>query len=685
MIENKILNNGISIPAIGFGVYTLSGLECVEAVEEAIKAGYRHIDTAESYENESEVGYAINECIAQGIVKREDLFITTKLSAHHDNGYENTIKYFEYSLNRLGLDYVDLYLIHFPNLFPDDRWKLHNADTWRAMEYLVEQGKIKSIGVSNFMVHHIEELKKTAKIMPSVNQIELSPQWQQRELVKYCEQNNIQLVAWGPLARKKLMEKPVVKSLSDKYKKEPAQILLRWSIQKGFIPLVKSVNKDRIKNNICIEDFELNFQEMSELDDFNSNPASLDGTPDSIYNTWSLYEQIGTSDFVSKLKVLLFGFLPLFVYKRINNKKEKIYLFGFIPFLKLIKQNTKYKKVYLFNIFPLFKVKAYHDLKHNIHYVPQRDYEENKKSNKKKQKAFWINAVLERINSAVNEYSEGKIYKHYKLYLKLRRFFTGKNVLPTLDVHITTSCTLRCKDCGHYIPYFTKENRHNMSFEEFKDGLDKILKNVDFINNLLLLGGEPLLNKDLAKMAEYADKKKQIKHIKIITNGTIIPDEQLINTVKKLKKVAFSITNYSKNKEIKSLKTDKIISILKKNNIKYYDIKDYMWGRTPILDLSGQNGSQDSLTKCYSSRCIMWSNGKVYHCPAAEYLEILANQANSDGGGVEWYPDEIIDLNKYNLSAIDFNNFLEKTESKICKYCDMTNYGKQIFPAIQIK
>ena len=190
-IEYIELNDGNRIPNVGFGTFRMSGQECIDAVYNAIKAGYRLIDTAESYANEAEVGYAIAKAISEGICTREELFITTKLNHHVVNNYENTYKQFEGSLKRLGLDYVDLYLIHYANVTPDARWKAMNAEDWRAMEELKRSGKIKSIGVSNFLQHHLKELFKTAEIIPTINQLNLNPTWPQEELVKYCRERNI--------------------------------------------------------------------------------------------------------------------------------------------------------------------------------------------------------------------------------------------------------------------------------------------------------------------------------------------------------------------------------------------------------------------------------------------------------------------------------------------------------------
>lgn len=248
------MNNGLTIPALGFGTYlSKDGEEVYQAVCVALEAGYRHIDTAAFYGNEESIGRAIRD---SGL-PREELFITTKLwnDAH---GYEEAKAAFADSLEKLQLEYVDLYLIHWPNpLAIRDRWQTANAAAWKAMEELVAEGKIKTIGVSNFMVHHLEELLKTATIVPAINQLRLAPGVYQEEIVAYCKEKGIVLQAWSPLGRGELFSHPTMLALADKYGKTVAQIALAWSWAQGFLPLPKSVTESRIIENLDFQDIDL--------------------------------------------------------------------------------------------------------------------------------------------------------------------------------------------------------------------------------------------------------------------------------------------------------------------------------------------------------------------------------------------------------------------------------------------
>ena len=269
MRKFKVLSNGIKIPSIGFGTYKSGdNNETAEIVKYALECGYRQIDTASFYGNEVGIGNAIKE----SKVKREDIFLVTKLW-NDDHGYDNTIEAFNKSLNNLQVDYIDLYLIHWPN-------KL-NAETWRAFEHLYETGKVKAIGVCNFKVEHLEELKKTAKIMPMVNQVEVHPQSSKNEMLNYCIENNIQLIAWSPIMRGKLFTNELMLNLSEKYQKSVAQVILRWHIQRGVIPIPKSSNKTRIKENLNVFDFEISNEDMKSIYMLNEgNNASITGVPE---------------------------------------------------------------------------------------------------------------------------------------------------------------------------------------------------------------------------------------------------------------------------------------------------------------------------------------------------------------------------------------------------------------------
>ncbi|HFI0149865.1 TPA: aldo/keto reductase [Streptococcus suis] len=261
-MKDYLMNNGLTIPAVGFGTYqSQDGEEVYQAVLAALKAGYRHIDTAALYGNEASIGQAIKD---SGI-PREELFITTKLwnDAH---GYEEAKEAFAISLEKLGLDYVDLYLIHWPNpVAIRDRWQEANAATWKAMEELVAAGKIRTIGVSNFMVHHLEELLKTATIVPAVNQIRLAPGVYQEDIVAYCKDKGIIIEAWSPLGRGELFSHPTMLTLAEKYGKTVAQIALAWSWAHDFLPLPKSVTESRIIENLDFQDIELEEEDIQKI------------------------------------------------------------------------------------------------------------------------------------------------------------------------------------------------------------------------------------------------------------------------------------------------------------------------------------------------------------------------------------------------------------------------------------
>lgn len=257
------LSNGVKIPMVGFGTWqTPSGQIAKEAVLTALEAGYRHIDTAAAYENEASVGQAISE---SGLA-REALFITTKLW-NKIGTYEEAKVAIDTSLEKLNLTYLDLYLIHWPNpLAFRDRWQERNAQVWRAMEEALEAGKIRALGVSNFHPHHLEALLKTAKIKPVVNQILLNPSDQQEPLVASNQAHHILSEAYSPLGTGKIFEVVELQTLGQKYGKTVAQLVLRWSLQKGFLPLPKSVTKERIIENIALFDFEISPADMATID-----------------------------------------------------------------------------------------------------------------------------------------------------------------------------------------------------------------------------------------------------------------------------------------------------------------------------------------------------------------------------------------------------------------------------------
>lgn len=258
------LHNEVNMPWLGLGVFKVEeGPELVHAVKTAIVQGYRSIDTAAIYANEEGVGDGIRVGIRETGIKREDLFITSKVW-NADLGYDATIQAFETSLTKLGLSYLDLYLIHWPVA---EKFK----EAWRALETLYREGKIKAIGVSNFQIHHLEELMEDASIMPMVNQVERHPRLTQKELLQYCQQKGIQLEAWSPLMQGQLLDNPLLQSIAEKYKKSTAQIILRWNLQNQVVIIPKSTKEHRIIENSNLYDFALSQEEMEQIDSLNQN------------------------------------------------------------------------------------------------------------------------------------------------------------------------------------------------------------------------------------------------------------------------------------------------------------------------------------------------------------------------------------------------------------------------------
>ncbi|MCC2089387.1 aldo/keto reductase [Mammaliicoccus sciuri] len=258
--------NGNSIPALGLGTFRVENNdECREAVKHAIISGYKHIDTAQTYHNEEKVGQGIKEGLEATGLNREDLFITTKLWMT-DYGRENVQSAYEASLKRLGLDYVDLYLIHWPGQDKD-----LITETWKAMENLYNEGKIKNIGVSNFHVHHIEELLQEASIKPVINQIECHPYLTQKELRAYLEAQKIVAQSWSPLMNGQILEDEVVKEIANELGKTPAQVIIRWNIDENIVVIPKSITPSRIEENLNVFDFELSEDQLSRLNALNKD------------------------------------------------------------------------------------------------------------------------------------------------------------------------------------------------------------------------------------------------------------------------------------------------------------------------------------------------------------------------------------------------------------------------------
>lgn len=228
-----------------------------------MKHGYRSIDTAAIYENEEGVGQAIREGLDEVGISREELFVTSKVW-NSDLGYESTIAAYETSLKKLGLDYLDLYLIHWP---VDGKYK----DAWRALETLYKEGKVKAIGVSNFQIHHLEDLMKDAEIKPMINQVEYHPRLTQKEVQAFCHENGIQLEAWSPLMQGQLLDNPILQEIANTYNKSTAQIIIRWDLQNGVVTIPKSTKEHRIIENSNVFDFELTIEEMQQIDQLNQN------------------------------------------------------------------------------------------------------------------------------------------------------------------------------------------------------------------------------------------------------------------------------------------------------------------------------------------------------------------------------------------------------------------------------
>lgn len=258
--DRLTLHNGYSVPCVGFGTWQATeGVVAVDAVKKALELGYRHIDTASYYGNEVSIGKAVRD---SGIPRKE-IFVTTKLW-NNDHGYQATMQAFQRSLDALGMDYVDLYLIHWPNpVCFRENWEEINAETWQAFEELYQAGKIRAIGVSNFMPHHLQALFKTAKIRPMVNQIRICPGSIQSQVVRFCRENHILLEGYSPLGGGAIFQQPELQKMADQYGKSISQICLRWHIQNGFIPLPKSVTPKRIYENTQLFDFSLSTEDMN--------------------------------------------------------------------------------------------------------------------------------------------------------------------------------------------------------------------------------------------------------------------------------------------------------------------------------------------------------------------------------------------------------------------------------------
>lgn len=260
--DTYILSNGMEIPCMGFGTYNPAGGDNCKIILTAIETGYRYFDTASLYETERALGQAVKE---SGIARKE-LFIASKLWMD-EMGYTETKQALERTLNRLQMDYLDLYLIHWPRCSEDDaEWKERNTETWQAMEELYEEGKIRGLGLSNFLPHHMENILENCKVNPLVNQLEVHPGYSQERAVAYSNSKNVLVQAWSPLGRSRLLSHPFMLKLAEKYQKSAAQISLRFLLQKGIIPLVKASGAERMKQNMDIFDFEITKEDMFMLE-----------------------------------------------------------------------------------------------------------------------------------------------------------------------------------------------------------------------------------------------------------------------------------------------------------------------------------------------------------------------------------------------------------------------------------
>ncbi|NLZ76801.1 MAG: aldo/keto reductase [Spirochaetales bacterium] len=276
-MEYTSLNNGVRIPVVGYGTWQVSPQEAYTSVRSALDAGYRHIDTAAAYENEAEVGQAI----ADSGIRREEVFLTTKLW-NAVRGYEETLQAAKESMEKLRVEYLDLYLIHWPNPAPHrHRWKEANAESWKAMEELHESGAIRAIGISNFEVRHIETLLESAKVVPHVNQIRLFAGEQQRQLVAYCRNKGMVTEAYSPLGVGGILSNELIERIAEETKRTPAQVALRYNLQKGHVVLPKSVHRARMEENLRLFDFELDREQMIRLDAL-PNTISATRNPDEV-------------------------------------------------------------------------------------------------------------------------------------------------------------------------------------------------------------------------------------------------------------------------------------------------------------------------------------------------------------------------------------------------------------------
>ena len=264
--DTVTLGNGVKMPGFGFGVWQIPQGVTAESVKMAIKAGYRNIDTAAAYRNEREVGEGIRQAMEEYGIKREELFVSTKLWNDH-RGYERAKEAIEDSLEKLNIGYIDLYMLHWPAVSKWHRdWREINADTWKGAEEYYEKGLIKALGVANYLAHHVKALMEDVRIQPMVNQIEYHPGFGQKESAEFCQQHGIAVQAWSPLGCGEVLQNKVLKEIASDHGKDTAQICLRWLLQKDIVPLPKSTHEERIFSNTEVFDFSLSAEEMKRID-----------------------------------------------------------------------------------------------------------------------------------------------------------------------------------------------------------------------------------------------------------------------------------------------------------------------------------------------------------------------------------------------------------------------------------
>lgn len=260
-MEYDTLSNGLRLPKVGYGTYKTEGKEGIRVVTQALEAGYRLLDTASFYGNEEAVG----EGIRRSGIPREELLLTSK-AWRNEMGYENILAAFDRSCRRLGVEYLDLYLIHWPRVpYSDPDWKRHNAESWRALEELYRAGRVRAIGVSNFLPEHLDALLETAEVCPMVNQIEYHPGWNQPQVLDWCRAHGTLVEAWSPMGRRRVLEHPLVVELAEKYGLSPAQLCIRFALENGVQPLPKSSSPERMRENLDVFRVSLTAEDVCRL------------------------------------------------------------------------------------------------------------------------------------------------------------------------------------------------------------------------------------------------------------------------------------------------------------------------------------------------------------------------------------------------------------------------------------